>query len=149
MAEEHTLDEIHYRKLERMYGKAPINDYFEPVLKIGKGTAEIRIQVREDFFHAADAMHGVVYFKALDDATFFAANSIVSDVFVLTAHFELDFLRPVTGGEVRAVAHVTKDGDRRIEATGELFDGEGNLVGRGKGFFARSKIKLTAKVHYE
>lgn len=138
----------HFRKLERMYAAAPINDYFQPALEIREGEAEIRMQVREDFHHAAGAMHGVVYFKALDDSTFFAANSIVQDVFVLTAHFELDFLRPVSSGEVHAIARVTRDTGRRIEATGELFDEAGNLVGRGTGSFARSNVPLTPDVHY-
>jgi uncharacterized protein (TIGR00369 family) len=138
----------HFRKLERMYAAAPINDYFQPALEIRQGEAEVRIQVREDFHHAAGAMHGVIYFKALDDSTFFAANSIVRDVFVLTAHFEIDFLRPVSSGEVRAIARVSQETDRRIEAIGELFDEAGNLVGRGTGSFARSNVPLTPDVHY-
>ncbi len=139
----------HYRKLERMYDAAPINDYFQPRLHIGAGEAEIRIDVRKDFYHAANAMHGSVYFKALDDATFFAANSLVDDVFVLTASFQIDFLRPVFSGEIRAVAKVTAQDDRRITATGELFDEAGNLVGRGEGRFARSKLQLTPEVGYQ
>jgi uncharacterized protein (TIGR00369 family) len=138
----------HYRKLERMYAHAPINSYFQPKLAIGEGTAEIRILVREDFHHTAGAMHGVVYFKALDDATFFAANSLVEEVFVLTASFEIEFLRPVSSGEVRAVAEVIADDGRRIEAQGELFDEKDQLIGRGVGRFARSRIPLGPEVHY-
>ena len=37
--------------------------------------------------HAAGAVHGSYYFKVLDDACYFAANSLVSDVFVLTVSF--------------------------------------------------------------
>ena len=81
-------DLIHFERLERMYANAPINDYFAPDLTVEEGRAELRIQVRDDFHHAAGAMHGVVYFKALDDATYFAANSIVTDVFVLTANLK-------------------------------------------------------------
>ena len=138
----------HFRKLERMYYAAPINRYFKPKITIERGQAELQIPVRDDFHHTLGAMHGVVYFKALDDATFFAANSIVEDFFVLTATFQIDFLRPVVDGEIRAVARVTSETDRRIEATGELFDSEGNLVGRGTGSFARSKTRLTPDVHY-
>jgi uncharacterized protein (TIGR00369 family) len=138
----------HYRKLERMYDAAPTNTYFKPRLEIHEGEAEIKIEVREDFFHAAGAMHGAIYFKALDDATFFAANSVVLDVFVLTAHFEIDFIRPVFGGEIRAVGKVTKDTGKRIEAQGELFDSDGNLVARGMGFFARSKMPLDGVESY-
>ena len=132
----------HYRKLERMYLDAPTNEYFAPSLNVEEGAAEVRINVRPDFHHAGGAMHGSVYFKALDDATFFAANSLETEVFVLTARFELELLRPVASGQIRAVAKVTGDDGHRIEATGELFDSEDRLVGRGKGFFARSKMAL-------
>lgn len=140
--------EDHYRKLERMYAAAPINEYFAPQLRVSEGEAELTIAVREDFHHSAGAMHGVVYFKALDDATFFAANSLVEDVFVLTARFEIEFLRPVVTGEIRAVGRVTSQEGRRIEAVGELFDAAGQLVGRGRGRFARSKLALSPAVHY-
>jgi uncharacterized protein (TIGR00369 family) len=139
----------HLRKLEQMYAHAPINEYFAPQLTISEGNAEIRIQVRPDFHHAAGAMHGVIYFKALDDATYFAANSIVDDVFVLTARFEIEFLRPVSSGEVRATGQVTGDDGHRIQATGELFDDNGKLVGRGIGHFARSLVPLSEGAHYD
>ncbi len=58
----------HYRKLERMYLAAPINAFFQPKLHIEEGWAEVRIQVRPDFHHTLGAMHGAVYFKAMDDA---------------------------------------------------------------------------------
>jgi uncharacterized protein (TIGR00369 family) len=138
----------HYRKLERMYAVAPINAYFCPALLVEQGKATIEIEVREDFHHTAGAMHGAVYFKALDDATFFAANSLIDDVFVLTAHFEIEFLRPVVSGTIRAEATVTEQTGRRIHAKGELFDEKGNLVGRGRGEFARSKIRLSPDVQY-
>ncbi len=138
----------HMRKLEKMYAHAPCNEYFAPRLTLSKGKAEIRIKVRPDFHHAAGSMHGVVYFKALDDATYFAANSLVDDVFVLTARFEIEFLRPVSSGEVLASAQVTGDDGRRIEATGELFDETGRLVGRGTGYFARSRVPLSEGSHY-
>ena len=64
--------------------------------------AEIRIEVDPKFFHAAGSVHGTVYFKAMDDAAFFAANSVVEDVFVLTTSFNIHLLRPVTEGTLIA-----------------------------------------------
>jgi uncharacterized protein (TIGR00369 family) len=93
-------------------------------------------------------MHGSVYFKALDDATFFAANSLITDVFVLTASFEIEFLRPVVDGEIKAIAQVTGQNERRIMAEAELFDSNDNIVGRGRGQFAKSRIQLTSQVQY-
>src|SRR6476646_9283224 len=90
--------EEHYRKLERMYLAAPINEFFKPAIQIGRGTAEIKVTVDGRFFHAAQAAHGSVYFKSLDDAAFFAVSSLVEDNFVLTSTFNLYLLAPVSGG---------------------------------------------------
>ncbi len=93
------IGEEHYRKLERMYLAAPINEFFKPDITIGKGTAEITVHVDDRrFFHAANAIHGSVYFKCLDDAAFFAVSSLVEDCFVLTSNFNLYLHAPVSGG---------------------------------------------------
>ena len=104
--------------------------------------------VRPEFFHAADAVHGSVYFKALDDAAFFAVNSLVTDVFVLTAHYDIDFTRPVSSGVLHARGTVVHRSRRSFLATAELTDGEGRLVGRGNGTFVRSTVPLTPAVGY-
>ncbi len=138
----------HYRKLERMYRAAPVNAFFEPTLVVGKAQAEVRMNVRQEFFHSAGAMHGVVYFKALDDSTFFAAQSVVAEYFVLTAHFELDLLKPVSSGSVVAKATVTKQSGRRVWAQSELLDEAGTCVARGEGVFVVSDQKLRPEIHY-
>ena len=88
----------HFAKLERMYASAPINRYFAPELRVSEGRADLVIPVRADFFHAAHAVHGSVYFKALDDSAFFAVSSLVLDVFVLTVSFNVYLTRPITEG---------------------------------------------------
>ncbi len=143
-----SINSEHYRKLERMYAAAPINAFFEPMLVVGQAKAEVQIRVRRDFFHSAGAMHGSVYFKALDDSTFFAAQSVVTEYFVLTAHFELDLLKPVSGGAVEAKAIVTKQSGRRVWAQAELLDEAGLCVARGKGIFVVSDQKLRPEIHY-
>ncbi len=140
--------QTHFRKLVRMYEAAPINGFFAPKLSVRAGAAEVQLAVREAFFHSAGAMHGAVYFKALDDATFFAAQSLVDEFFVVTAHFELDLLKPVGGGIIRAAASVTKQSGRRVWAAGELLDEQGEVVARGEGVFVISSRKLTPDIHY-
>ena len=139
----------HYRKLERMYHGAPINTIYEPVLEIGDGTAELRMPVKPEHFHAANALHGSVYFKALDDAAFFAVSSLVTDVFVLTASFTVYLTRPVTSGTMRAVGRVVHRSRSLFLAEAELFDDQGKLAGRGSGSFMRSASALTPAIGYE
>ena len=142
------IEDEHYRKLERMYAAAPVNEFFEPKLTVGEARAEVHIQIGQKFFHSAGAMHGVVYFKALDDSTFFAAQSVVAEYFVLTAHFELDLLKPVSGGSVVAKAIVTKRSGRRVYAEAELCDEAGHCVAKGEGVFVISEQKLGPEIHY-
>ena len=133
----------HWRRLERMYlTAATINEYFQPEISVGDGTAEIRIAVRPDFFHAAGAVHGAVYFKAMDDAAFFAVNSIVEDVFVLTTGFTVHLLRPVTEGVLIARGEVVSSTRRLHLADVTLTDERGRMVGRGTGSFMPSRIAL-------
>jgi uncharacterized protein (TIGR00369 family) len=138
----------HYRRLERMYLAAPANEYFRPEIRIGDGTAEVRIAVRTDFFHAASAVHGSVYFKLLDDATFFAASSLVEDVFVLTASFNIYFLRPVSTGVMTARGKVVSRSTRLIIGEGIITDDDGREVARGSGTFMPGKAKLDERLGY-
>lgn len=139
----------HFRRLERMYALAPINQFFAPRLHIPEaGVAELRMMIRPDFHHAAGAAHGTVYFKALDDATFFATNSIVEDVFVLTVSFNLYLTRPVADGEVIARARVVSRSKRLYLAEGTLEDARGREVARGSGAFMPSTIALTTDIGY-
>ncbi len=142
------IGEEHFRKLERMYHGAPINAYFQPTLRVSNGAAELQIPVKPEFFHAAHAVHGSVYFKALDDAAFFAVNSLVTDVFVLTASYNIYLTRPVTEGILRASGRVVHRSRSLFLAEAELFDGEQRQVARGSGSFMRSTIALTPAVGY-
>jgi uncharacterized protein (TIGR00369 family) len=138
----------HFRKLEALYLGAPINRYYQPTIRITEAAAEIVIPLQPDFLHAAHAVHGSVYFKALDDAAFFAVNSIVEDVFVLTASFLVQFLRPVSSGSVRARGRIVNASRRLYIADSELFNSDDVLIGRGTGSFMRSEIRLDERVGY-
>ena len=131
-----------------MYHAAPANVYFQPKMSVGEGGAEVRVAVRPDFFHAARAVHGSVYFKILDDATFFAASSLVTDVFVLTVSFNLYLLRPVTEGEMIARGRVVHRSKRLILAEAIATDGRGREIARGSGSFMPSATRLSPDIGY-
>jgi uncharacterized protein (TIGR00369 family) len=138
----------HYRKLERMYLAAPINEFFKPSIQIGRGTAEIKVHVDSRFFHAAQAAHGAVYFKSLDDAAFFAVSSLVEDRFVLTSSFNLYMLAPVAAGVVRAVGKVVSGGGSSFLAESVLYNDQEEEIARGSGMFVRSKVRLDPEMGY-
>lgn len=130
-----------------MYASGPINRFFRPLIHVGDGAAEIRMAVRPDMHHAAHATHGAVYFKMLDDAAFFAVQSLVSDVFVLTVNFQVYLLAPVVSGEMVAtgtVVHQTK----RLFLAESVVSADGKVVARGNGSFMRSATRLDATIGY-
>jgi uncharacterized protein (TIGR00369 family) len=131
-----------------MYASAPVNQYFGPSMQVSEGKAEVTIRVRPDFFHAAKAVHGLVYFKLLDDAAFFAVNSLVHDVFVLTVSFNIYMTRPVSAGELKASGRVVHRARRLFIADSELMNGEGQEIARGSGVFMRSTIALSPELGY-
>jgi uncharacterized protein (TIGR00369 family) len=143
--------EEHYRKLELMYLSAPINNqlYKGITINVLREKAELTLKVEEKFFHAANAIHGSVYFKMLDDAAFFAVNSIVPDVFVYTVSFNVQLLRPVSIGIIKSIGELKFKSSNLFIADSVLFDENDKLVGRGSGNFMKSKIELTENIGYK
>jgi uncharacterized protein (TIGR00369 family) len=138
------MTEEHYRHLEYIYSIAPINQYFQPTLKVEHQKSSVSIEIREDFYHTARAMHGSVYFKALDDAAYFAAQSIETEYFILTSDFRIDFIRPAISGQITAIEKVMHRGRRDILCDAELRNHKGQLLGKGTGRFAKSSILLSS-----
>ncbi|MBD2843199.1 PaaI family thioesterase [Erythrobacter rubeus] len=141
--------ELHHRALERLYRSAPINEKFASSLEIvSEGNARIRFNVGEEVYHAAGAAHGTIYFKMLDDAAFYAANTLATDRFLLTTSFNLHFTKPVRAGEVVAEGRWVSGKRRVFVAESRLVDTEGDEIGRGTGTFMRSRIALSSLPGY-
>lgn len=135
-------EDQHFAALRNMYLDGPINQIFHPRIEVRESEATIEMEVSERFFHAARAVHGSVYFKMLDDAAFFAANSLERERFVVTASFTTYFTKPVTSGTLRSVGKVASHTRSQFIAEAVLYDSEGKEVGRGSGVFVRSRIRL-------
>lgn len=144
------MNQDHFDKLERMYLSANINTmmFDTTEVKIGKNTAEIGLTISEKYFHALGAIHGSVYFKLLDDAAFFAVNSAVTDVFVLTKTFNIQLKRPVINGKLKAVGTLEESSDYSFIGKSELLNEEGKVVAFGSGEFVKSKVQLTPEIGY-
>jgi len=140
---------LHWRALERLYASAPVNQLFDSVLTItGEGRSRIEFGVDQSVYHAAGAAHGTIYFKMLDDAAFYAANTLVTDRFLLTTSFNLHFTKPVRAGRVIAEGRWISGRRRVFVAEARLVDDEGDEIGRGTGTFMRSHIPLSSLEGY-
>ncbi|MEN6351236.1 MAG: PaaI family thioesterase [Syntrophomonas sp.] len=142
----------HYRALERMYLQAPYNQelYDDTTIKISRGEAIVTTRVKERHFHGAGAMHGSGYFRVLDDAAFFAVNSLFDDYMVLTVSFELRLLRPVSGGIIKSVGRFKEQESSRIyiaEAT--VYDEDERAIASGRGRFTKSRKRVSSIPGYQ
>ena len=131
-----------------MYINAPTNSYYNPTISIERGKAVVQIPVKPEFFHAGSAVHGSVYFKALDDAAYFAVNSLVEDCMMLTVSFTTHMIRPITGGVIRAEGTVVQYGKRVSFAEAVLYDARNKICATGNGSFVKSELQLTDAIGY-
>lgn len=144
------MNQAHYDKLERMYLAANVNTkiFDTTTVKISEEIAQIGLEISDKYFHALGAIHGSVYFKLLDDAAFFAVNSIVEDVFVLTTSFNINLIRPASKGVITAVGKVKFKSRNLFVAESTLYNEDGKEIAFGTGNFAKSKIELSEKIGY-
>ena len=134
----------HLRSLESLYDSAPINRLFESRLALATaGQSKIHFTISTSAYHAAGAAHGTLYFKMLDDAAFYAANSLVTDRFLLTTAFNLHFTRPMREGAMIAEGKWISGKRRVFVAEARIIDGDGEEYARGTGTFLRSHITLS------
>ncbi len=138
----------HHRALESLYRHAGINSLFTSDIQIEEGFARIRFEVDDRFFHAAGAAHGTLYFKMMDDAAFYACNSLVADRFLLTTAFNLNFTKPLRAGSAIAEGRWVSGRRRVFVADARLIDSSGEEAARGTGTFMRSHIPLGGLAGY-
>jgi uncharacterized protein (TIGR00369 family) len=139
----------HFRALESLYRAAPINGSFGSRLEIlEEGFARISFEIGEAHFHAAGAAHGTLYFKMMDDAAFYACNSLVTDRFLLTTAFNLLFTKPLRPGRATAEGRWASGRRRVFVGEARILDSSGEEAGRGTGTFMRSHIALSGLPGY-
>ena len=140
----------HYQKLEEMYLKANINTdlYATTTVNIKEGYSEVGLTISKNYFHALGAIHGSVYFKLLDDAAFWAVNSIVHDVFCLTTSFNIHITKPVSIGKLLAKGTLKFKSKNIFFAKSSLFNEKGDEIAFGTGSFCKSKVLLDPSIGY-
>lgn len=144
------MQKDHFQKLEQMYLKASINSKLYPTstIHISEGKTEVSLEISNAYFHSLNALHGSVYFKMLDDAAFFAVNSLVTDYFVLTTSFNINLLRPVSAGKITATGTIRFKSKNLFTAESVLKNEAGKEIAFGTGNFTRSKDELTSVKGY-
>ena len=145
------MNQEHYIKLQHMYLSGSINkELYDTVqIEVSQEKAKISLEVASKYFHAGNSLHGSVYFKMLDDAAYFAVNSIVFDSFVYTTSFNIQILRPIKTGIITAIGALQFKSKNLFIADAVLYDEKNREVARGSGNFMKSGISLDETIGYK
>jgi len=138
----------HFRKLESLYLSAGINAFYQPGITVSEGAAEISVAVEPKYFHSGHSVHGSIYFKLLDDACYFACQSMETRYFMVTSSFNIQFIAPVAAGTLTARGTLTAATRSVSLAHGEVYDDRNRLVATGNGSFMKSRLSLGEEVGY-
>ena len=134
----------HFERLVKMYKLAPIHNFYENIsIQLASKKATITLPIDQRYFHAAMSAHGSVYFKLLDDAAYFACQTEIKDFFIVTTSFNIELLRPITSGIIKAEGQIDFDGKQTFFGSSKLFDEKGRLCGIGQGQFLKSKLPIS------
>ncbi|MGI9068012.1 MAG: PaaI family thioesterase [Pyrinomonadaceae bacterium] len=96
---------------------------------VGSGTATLAVNVRKELTQNQGVVHGGAIASLIDTATAFAIISLLPPLEkVSTVDLAISFLRPVTGGRLKAVAKVVRAGRRLLVVSAEVFDTQGRLI---------------------
>ncbi|UKN02616.1 PaaI family thioesterase [Paracrocinitomix mangrovi] len=133
----------HFDRLLKMYELAPIHEFYKGIhMELADKKASITLPVDKRYFHAGMSAHGSVYFKLLDDAAYFACQTVVEDYFIVTTSFSINLLRPITSGIIKAEGELDFMSKQMFTASSKLFDEKGRLVGTGQGSFLKSALPI-------
>ena len=139
----------HYRKLENAYYTSPNNIFYSPKLKISEGHAEVSFPILKKHYHFFGAAHGAIYFKALDDAAFFSANSLEFQKILLTSNLNVYLSRPIKEGQVKAMGKVVNRTKSTFLAEALLYDSNNKIIAKGIGSFVKSQRLLSEVEGYK
>ncbi|HVQ37241.1 MAG TPA: PaaI family thioesterase [Pyrinomonadaceae bacterium] len=96
---------------------------------ISSGTATLAVNVRKELTQNQGVVHGGAIASLIDTATAFAILSLLEPKEkVTTVDLAISYLRPATGGRLRAVATVVRAGRRLFVVKAEVFDTRGKLI---------------------
>ncbi len=139
----------HHTKLSNMYHNHPLNEFYKATIAISNKSATVTVALKPEFHHAADAVHGSVYWKMLDDSAYFAVNSIIEDVLVLTASFTIYLTSPVSTGTLIAKGKLVNATRSQFIGQSILLTDQDEEVARGSGVYIRSKTSLSSEMGYK
>lgn len=131
----------HFAALERAYHDAPSCPP-GATLKISEGKAQLSLQVQPAQLHWSGAADPGVLLTLLHDALFYAGQSLVWDVRLLSVTFAAELMDSVALEEVAAIGRVYSVDQSLITAEARLYNAQERQVAHGSAKLSRSNLPL-------
>ncbi|MDH4043348.1 MAG: thioesterase [Gemmatimonadota bacterium] len=131
-----------------MYLAAPLNEMYDPGVRVQDGEAEIVVPIPEALRLPSGDVAESVYFKVMNDAAVLAVNALVEDRLVATVRFGVQLTRRAASGELIARGLVIAGSGGQYRAECVLADANGLEIGRGDGTFEAGTTVLSAEIGY-
>ncbi len=118
------LNDAQRRRIEEMWAAVPFLQLLGvQVESVGAGTATLLLPVRDELKRNDGIIHGGAIASVIDSAFAFAIIPLLAEnERTVTVDLTIHYLRPLSGGVAKAVAHVIRAGRRVITVSAELFD---------------------------
>jgi uncharacterized protein (TIGR00369 family) len=124
------------------YGRFPLRDHLG--MEVGgdaPGEGWATVTVGGEHFNPNGVVHGAVLFAMVDTAMGRAAMSVLeAGRFCASVEVQLRFIRPASGGTLRASVEVVKKGRAIVHLEGRVHDDADRLVATAAGTFAVIEI---------
>jgi uncharacterized protein (TIGR00369 family) len=113
-----------FRRIQKAISTVPYAKLLGIELEdVGMGTATLGLKVRKNLTQNHGVVHGGAVASLIDTAMAFAIIPLLGPKErVTTVDLTISYLRPVTGGRMRASANVIRDGRRLVVVSAEVFD---------------------------
>ena len=118
------------KRIQKAITKVPFARFLGiEIEELAPGTASLAVNVRKELTQNQGVVHGGAIASLIDTATAFSILSLLAPrEKVTTVDLAISYLRPATGGRLRAVAKVVRAGRRLFVVSAEVFDKHGKLI---------------------
>ncbi len=119
---------------------------FEKLIQVtsvesSEGRAVLTTAAHQTHFNDTGTVHGGFIASLLDAASGYAGLSVLPTTHrPVAAQLNVNFIRPVSGGQLRASARVVKQGMQVLHIESDLADAQGTLLAQSVGIWLIQRV---------
>ena len=133
----------HYKMIKDIYSVSPSVKGIDFTYKISHAQCEISHKVNSDMYNSGQVMHGMYFFKLIDEAAHGAAMSVENTSALATTNLSLNLIRPATSGIITAKATLVSRGKKQYIAQATLYNQQDKVIANGIATFMKSSVLKT------